>query len=66
MARFKAGDLVRLKSGGPTMTTSDLLPGGYYSCTRVVHGHILKTGNFKEHELNLASAGVPSSGKSKP
>jgi uncharacterized protein YodC (DUF2158 family) len=52
VARFKVGDLVRLKSGGPPMTVSDvLIPAERgYSCTWFVGRH-LKSSNFKEQEL---------------
>ena len=45
--KFKTGDLVRLKSGGPPMTISESGIMGDWHCTWF-RGSLLRTGTFKE------------------
>lgn len=51
--RFKLGDLVRLKSGGPTMTIRGI-DGDQYDCTWFNDKHIQQAGFFYDHELESA------------
>ena len=52
MAKFKVGDIVQLKSGGPSMTISHLSSGDdpKYSCTWF-NGKKLEHGQFLEETL---------------
>ena len=48
--KFKSGDAVQLKSGGPKMTVSERYSSGPYHC-KWFAGSKLNMGNFEEDEL---------------
>lgn len=58
--KFKLGDQVRLLSGGPVMTISDLpmSPADYYGCTWFA-GSKMSRGNFKGDILKPVEAESP-------
>jgi uncharacterized protein YodC (DUF2158 family) len=51
--RFKVGDIVRLKSGGPAMTVQEDLPGGDFRC-QWFGGRKLESGIFPHKSLVAA------------
>ncbi len=54
--KFKVGDVVQLKSGGPDMTVNDV-PGSYaeyYHCQWFA-GKKLESGNFPENSIQPAA-----------
>jgi uncharacterized protein YodC (DUF2158 family) len=53
--KFKAGDPVQLKGGGPRMTVSFYTVGGQVQCKWFV-GEMLTKAEFSEGELELAGA----------
>jgi uncharacterized protein YodC (DUF2158 family) len=48
--KFKSGDFVQLKSGGPKMTVTDLAYTSHYNC-KWFAGSKLNQGVFAEDEL---------------
>jgi uncharacterized protein YodC (DUF2158 family) len=59
MGKYEKGDLVRLKSGGPTMVVTHLHDGGIYSCDWFVGEEIKKGDSFPEEALVPAPSGTP-------
>ena len=61
---FKAGDTVRLKSGGPLMTVESV--GDHYGTTKVwcswFQGTKLENGTFAVEAVEKSAAGQPVSG----
>lgn len=53
MADFQKGDLVRLKSGGPTMTVNAVLSRGVCQC-QWFSGSKLQKGTFDSDSLVIA------------
>lgn len=49
--KFKIGDVVALKSGGPEMTAENIDEQGNVTCTWFDKDYNLKTGTFKEEML---------------
>ncbi len=54
MAQFKPGDVVRLKSGGPSMTVEKIGAEGWIVCNWFAEGKELKTGTFVADALEPA------------
>jgi len=52
--KFKTGDLVQLKSGGPIMTVQTYASGDYLNC-QWFSGTKLADGTFKEDSIQIAS-----------
>jgi uncharacterized protein YodC (DUF2158 family) len=48
--KFKSGDFVQLRSGGPKMTVTDLAYKGHYNC-KWFAGSKLNQGVFAEDEI---------------
>lgn len=55
--RFKVGDLVKLRSGGPVMTVSDVIDSDLVRCQWFA-GKKLETGNFDTGTLQSATEEV--------
>jgi len=56
---FKAGDTVRLKSGGPLMTVASILRGdAHYAVCQWFEGTTLKQGQFDQEAL-IEDDGMP-------
>lgn len=63
--KFKVGDLVRLKSGGPLMTVKDVYDdpnnpflkdyGGYVKCTWFDEKNALRSSEFQQDTIELGS-----------
>jgi len=52
MARFEVGDVVQLRSGGPTMTVQEVMEiGGHVRCQWFVEGE-LRSGIFHPRSLH--------------
>ena len=54
MAKFKEGDIVQLKSGGPPMTVCEVFGDGDHEC-KWFSGKKLERGNFPEEALIVPS-----------
>ena len=54
--KFKRGDIVKVRAGGPDMTVEDLLSGSGYRCYWFV-GKKLERGHFNEEGLVKGEAG---------
>ena len=54
MDNFQVGDVVQMKSGGPTMTISELVRDGRLFCQWFDKDGALKTGYFQPAQLKKA------------
>lgn len=60
LSKFVVGDLVKLKSGGPTMTVNNANElRGYYECKWFEKNDVLKKENFKEDALEKSDTNEP-------
>ncbi len=55
--KFKVGDVVILKSGGPKMTVEDVEAGDTIVCQWFVDGKKLEYGSFPADSLERAESG---------
>ncbi len=55
MAKFKQGDIVQLKSGGPVMTVCNVFSDGTNNRCQWFSGKKLETGDFPEGALIVPS-----------
>jgi uncharacterized protein YodC (DUF2158 family) len=58
MAQFKAGDVVRLKSGGPKMTVRRAETDGEVVCEWFSEKKAVETAVFNETSLEIANTGI--------
>lgn len=59
MNKFKEGDIVQLKSGGPKMTVCDPAPSGKHFRCKWFSGSRLEEGHFPEDALIVPEKDEP-------
>jgi uncharacterized protein YodC (DUF2158 family) len=62
MDKFKVGDIVRLKSGGPAMTVQGEATNGDVSCVWFAHAEALRSNTFPPLTLERQERAESSNG----